>query len=172
MRIDTLTDKPVDQTLFYGVLLTTLILAIITTSAYGAGTSSQPAPQNSSTVDKRQKANLYFAKGKDFQAREQWQQAAEQYEISVRSDPDYAEAWSNLGYCYRKQEQFQRAVAIYKRALRLDPNLAEAHEYLGETYAVMGKFELAERELLFLRNLGSDEADELEAFIEEMKRRS
>jgi hypothetical protein len=42
--------------------------------------------------------------------------------------------------------------------------------YLGEAYAEMGKFDLAEKELAILRQLGSDETDKLSEFIEKIKK--
>ncbi len=54
----------------------------------------------------------------------------------------------------------------------MKPDLAEAHEYIGEAYAEMSKFDLAEKHLQILKDLGADEAAELEAFIQKQKTKS
>ena len=148
------------------IILIVLSFFIFTQHASAAETSSTPAD---SASDIRKKANVYFKKGESFQERKMYKEAAMEYEKALQIDSQYAEAWSNLGYTLRKQGQFDRAVNAYKKAIGLDPYLAEAHEYLGEAYAEMGKFDLAEKELKILRDLGSDEADELEEFIHKKK---
>jgi tetratricopeptide (TPR) repeat protein len=153
-------------------VLFTILFFTMTQIAYGAGSSSQPSTTSESAAPKREKANVYFKQGEALQEMKKYPEASKKYEQAVKIDTKYAEAWSNLGYTYRKQGQFDKAVRAYKKAIKLKPYLAEAHEYLGEAYAEMGKFDLAEKELQILRELGSDEADELEEFIEKMKAKS
>ncbi len=138
--------------------------------AHAAGTSSTSSSASESSAQKRERANQYFEQGKILQDKSLYKQACEKYERAVKIDPSYAQAHSNLGYTYRKQHMFDKAVRAYKKAIKLDYNLAEAHEYLGEAYAEMGKFDLAQKELAVLKELGSDEAAELEAFIIKMKK--
>jgi tetratricopeptide (TPR) repeat protein len=147
------------------MLISMLVIIGVAFEVYGAGAPKASTKESKSAAEKRAEANIYFDQGKGLQDQENHKEAARQYEKAVKADPNYAEAHSNLGFSYRKQGKFDKAVRSYKKAIALDPKLAEAHEYLGEAYAEMGKFELAEKELQILRDLESDEADELAEFI-------
>jgi Flp pilus assembly protein TadD len=147
-------------------LLFIVLFWILHLNAYAAGAPARPSM---TAPEKRENANVHFEKGLKLQEAGNYKEASEKYEKAVRANNTYAEAWSNLGYTYRKQGHFNKAVKAYKKAITLSPDLAEAHEYLGEAYAQMGKFDLAEKELNILRELASHEADELEEFIAKTK---
>jgi len=146
-----------------------LSIAAISQDAFGAGASSSDTVGEYSSADMRTKANVYFKKGESYQNQENYKMAEEQYRQAVKIDSTYAEAYSNLGYSLRKQGSYREAVRYYQKAIQLNYRLAEAHEYLGEAYAEMGEFILAEGELKILRELKSDEADELAEFIQQKK---
>ena len=46
--------------------------------------------------------------------------------------PNYAEAYSNLGWALRKQERLEAAEAACRRAIAIAPNYADAHANLGQ----------------------------------------
>jgi tetratricopeptide (TPR) repeat protein len=53
-------------------------------------------------------------------------------EQAIRIDPDYEEAYYNLGLSYRETEP-SRAIDLFDKAVRLDPEYAQAHRELGWT---------------------------------------
>jgi len=154
------------QLKYQSILIILLSFFAMSQISLAAGTKSS---SSLSATDIRKQANVYFEKGINFQNSGNYVEASRAYRKAVKIDSNYAEAWSNLGYSYRKQGNYKKAIKAYKKAIKINPRLAEAHEYLGEAYAELGKFDLAENELLILKSLGSEEAYELEAFIEKMK---
>jgi Flp pilus assembly protein TadD len=52
--------------------------------------------------------------------------------ISLR--PDYAEAYNELGYAYRKLKRSQEAISAYRRAISLKTDYSSAYFGLGDVY--------------------------------------
>lgn len=52
----------------------------------------------------------------------------------IKADAGSADAYTYLGFSYRKNGQLPAAFKAYDKALALDPKHLGAHEYLGEAY--------------------------------------
>jgi len=73
--------------------------------------------------------------------------AIKYFEKAAEEDPDYSEAYNNLGYSYQTLGKFETAIAYYKKALSnpLYPTAEKAFANMGDSYYRLGKYELAVR---------------------------
>lgn len=100
---------------------------VLPQTVFSAGSSSSTISKPLSAKEKREKASTYFAKAKQDQDKGEYVRAIKNYKKTVRIDGTYAEAYSNIGYCYRKSQDYDKALSSYKKALQIDPKLAPAY---------------------------------------------
>lgn len=87
-------------------------------------------------------------------ARQEYGKAIDAQLAATAKNPRYHEAFSSLGYAYRKTGDLARALAAYDRALALAPDYIEAVEYRGEAYLELNRLDDAKAayEWLFRRD--------------------
>lgn len=91
------------------------------------------------SVSNKKKALEYYKEGQKYHDDEQYDQAIVQYNKAIKSDPNFAFAWDNMGLCYRKLNRYEEAIKCYKKSLEIEPkgtmplqNIAVAYEYLKD----------------------------------------
>jgi Flp pilus assembly protein TadD len=80
-----------------------------------------------------------FVLGQTHQALRHWGEAADAYELALNLQPDFLDAWNNLGICRQRRGQFTRAVAAYRQALALDLKNAGVMANLGTVLREIGE---------------------------------
>jgi Tfp pilus assembly protein PilF len=71
---------------------------------------------------------------------------------AIREQPNYFEAYNNLGVQYQKLRQWNEAIQAYRRAIELRPNSAKAHVNLGALFLEQGQVPQALESLEAARN--------------------
>ncbi|MBI5676376.1 MAG: tetratricopeptide repeat protein [Nitrospirae bacterium] len=84
-------------------------------------------------------------------------EAINEYKTALRLNPDYAEAYSNLGSAYFIQSRIDEAINAYRAVLTLNPNIPEAHNNLGNAYATQGRIEEAINEYQTAIRINTDD---------------
>jgi predicted O-linked N-acetylglucosamine transferase (SPINDLY family) len=79
-----------------------------------------------------------FVLGQVLQALRRWDAAIAAYETALKLQPDFLDAWNNLGICRQLRRQFPQAAAAYRQALNLSPANAGVMANLGTVLREMG----------------------------------
>ena len=90
---------------------------------------------------------VYTVLGRSYQANDQYQEAIFAHQQAVTIDPNYFQAWVNLGIAHRLAGDLNRAEESYNRALVIEPNYAEVHASLGALHIFREEPEKAIRSL-------------------------
>jgi tetratricopeptide (TPR) repeat protein len=105
------------------------------------------AEQLSSKTDDEE--YVWFLRGSNFEREKRYAEAEEQFKKVLASDPGHASALNYLGYMLADQNmKLEEALGYIKRAVDLDPANGAYLDSLGWAYFRLGKFELAEDNLL------------------------
>ncbi len=95
------------------------------------------------------KEYVWFLRGSNFEREKRYAEAEEQFKKVLASDPEHASTLNYLGYMLADQNmKLEEALGYIKRAVDLDPANGAYLDSLGWAYFRLGKFELAESNLL------------------------
>ena len=95
------------------------------------------------------KEYVWFLRGSTFEREKRYAEAEEQFKKVVASDPEHASALNYLGYMLADQNtKLEEALGYIKRAVDLDPANGAYLDSIGWAYFRLGKYELAEENLL------------------------
>jgi tetratricopeptide (TPR) repeat protein len=78
------------------------------------------------------------------------EEKAQDYREATRFDPEFAEAWLDLGKVYYAQKQYEPAIAAFEKVPQTSRQVREANFYLGLSSCAHGDFEQAERAFEFV----------------------
>jgi tetratricopeptide (TPR) repeat protein len=89
---------------------------------------------------KRKTAEKLYAQGLAVLARDDYSRAIPYFEKATQTDPDYAEAWYQIGFCYGMLGKHAEALKATKQAARIRPDWTEAQINLGASNFALGQF--------------------------------
>ncbi len=87
--------------------------------------------------------------------------AAADLERAVKNDPQLFQAYSELGFTYRKMGKFTESLEAYDTALKIQPDYTPALEYRAEAYLGLNRIEEARKAYTDLFSMDRPRADAL-----------
>ncbi|TMK10002.1 MAG: tetratricopeptide repeat protein, partial [Alphaproteobacteria bacterium] len=94
--------------------------------------SSAQTPQ-SLVIAYNNRGNAYTAKG-------EYDRAVQDYDQSIKLDPNYARAFNNRGVAYQKKGEYDRAIEDFDASIKLNPDYASAFANRAQTYLNKGEY--------------------------------
>ena len=81
-----------------------------------------------------------YRKGERLAKNGQFTEAVAAYRQAIRLEPDYPQAYYEMGLAYAGLKQYPDAVKAFKEAARLQPEMGLIYENLGVVYIKMGQW--------------------------------
>ena len=109
--------------------------------------SNTPSENNTQQTDYNEdlefrKRDLY-KKGINHMASEKLEDAIRSFELALRIDQKYVDAWIKKGYAHFHMNEYNAAISSYDKALEIDLNNAEAWNLKGLSYYRMKNYDKA-----------------------------
>jgi adenylate cyclase len=146
-----------------------IIQTIVRTLAIKIETAERSRVMHKDTTNYQ--AYDYFIRGTGYllsRTRSAVSQARHLFEKAIELDPQFASAYTALGWSYHLQVEYgwtefieqasQRAMSLARKALSLDDFQTSAHELLGSVYIRKGQYDLAVAELQQALDLNPNDA--------------
>ena len=118
-----------------------------------------------SCTSKEKQAEKHFKEGFAYQDQGNLDRALEEYGKAIQLNPDYIEAYMNLGTVYLEMKDYDQAIQQFEKVVELNYFYAKGHYNLGLAYLYKGEVEKAKEEGKFLKSIRSGLADALEKRI-------
>ncbi|WP_293122706.1 tetratricopeptide repeat protein [Microcoleus sp. bin38.metabat.b11b12b14.051] len=160
------------------LFLTAAASSLLTVAPVSAtnSVSAKPAesPANNSLVQNTG-ANEYFQQGFNLAVQDDKAGAEAAFRRAIQIDPNFAEAYANLGSLLANQNKLEEAASNLQNAIRLKPNTAEFHYMFGQVLYAQNKMseavESVKKARDLFRNQGkAQEANSLEQVLRNMKK--
>src|SRR5262252_5904386 len=85
----------------------------------------------------------YNNRGNAYSARREYDHAVQDYDQSIKLNPNYVQAFNNRGVAYLKKGDYDRAMEDFDESIKLNPNYANAFANRAQTYLNMGQWDSA-----------------------------
>ena len=100
------------------------------------------------------KSYNHFEAGTSFFDQENYKQALASFQKAVQTDPNFAEAYYNIGIIYDLQHNFSKAISAYEKAIQIDPNIGTVWENLAQDCYAIGDLKKGMDYIKIAENLG------------------